>query len=86
MQKPMAENPLSPEEDITGYLFRHASEYIEREYEKPFFMWFSIPDPDELYHLASKPEHDEIVQEHRRYILDWMIWTQDAKRDNKCEV
>lgn len=38
-------------------------------------------DPDELVNLADDPHYADVVQEHRKYILDWMITSQDAKRD-----
>ncbi len=37
-------------------------------------------DPNELYNLADDPKYADVVNEHRKYILDWMITTQDAKR------
>jgi arylsulfatase A-like enzyme len=51
MQVPMAENPLDPEEDVTGLLFADARQYVERraQEENPFFLWLSIPDPHPPY-------------------------------------
>lgn len=51
MQVPMAQNPLDPDEDVTGLLFADARQYLTRraERENPFFLWLSIPDPHPPY-------------------------------------
>jgi len=53
MQVPMAENPISREEDITAYLFRAAREYIAEPKDTPFFLWLSIPDPHPPYTVCE---------------------------------
>jgi arylsulfatase len=35
-------------------------------------------DPHELHNLASDPQHHEIIKEHQRYLLNWLIETEDT--------
>lgn len=35
-------------------------------------------DPNELHNLAQDSEHREIVQEHQRYLLNWLVETEDT--------
>ena len=55
MQVPMADNPLKPEEDITGLLFENSRDYVgtQAEGEAPFFLWLSIPDPHPPYMVCE---------------------------------
>lgn len=53
MQLPYAEDPVPPEENVTGSLFRTAREYIDSHRDKPFFMWLSIPDPHPPYMVCE---------------------------------
>ncbi|MBS3762521.1 MAG: sulfatase-like hydrolase/transferase [Planctomycetes bacterium] len=56
MQVPMADNPLDPDQDITGLLFADAREYLEEQSgkgDRPFFLWLSIPDPHPPYMVCE---------------------------------
>lgn len=53
MYAPVVDNPLRPEEDITGRLFRSARAYLAEEQEDPFFLWLSIPDPHPPYMVCE---------------------------------
>jgi arylsulfatase A-like enzyme len=53
MQVPMAEDPFSPEQDITGRLFRTAGEFVADAGDQPFFLWLSIPDPHPPYMVCE---------------------------------
>ncbi len=64
MQVPMADDPFSPEEDITGHLFRTACDFVGESREDPFFLWLSIADPHPPYMVcepyASMYDPDDI--------------------------
>jgi arylsulfatase A-like enzyme len=53
MYAPVAEVPLTPEEDITGHLFRRARAYLAQTRDNPFFLWLSIPDPHPPYMVCE---------------------------------
>lgn len=56
MGLPLAEDPVPPEHNITGSLFRAAEEYVRDRADAPdpFFLWLSIPDPHPPY-MVSEP-------------------------------
>ncbi|MDP6039477.1 MAG: sulfatase-like hydrolase/transferase, partial [Candidatus Latescibacteria bacterium] len=35
-------------------------------------------DPHEIHNLADDPEHKDVVHEHQRYMLDWLVETEDT--------
>ena len=61
MYLPFTDDPVPPEENITGDLFRSAREYIDDQGSEPFFMWLSIPDPSREIYRQSVPQSWEIT-------------------------
>lgn len=36
-------------------------------------------DPNELHNLAANPQHHNIVKEHQRHLLNWLVETEDTR-------
>ncbi|HUU58608.1 MAG TPA: sulfatase-like hydrolase/transferase [Phycisphaerae bacterium] len=53
MQVPFADDPIPPEQNITGSLFRWAREYVDGAGCEPFFLWLSISDPHPPYMVCE---------------------------------
>jgi hypothetical protein len=70
-----AVNPFPPERLGTHWTAEKAMRFVEQNQEKPFFLWFSIPDPHIPFHAyESRRIRQDALRAHRRLETGRLCW------------